>query len=108
MKLNPCLVKVSCYLPLNENYRTKSTELFIREHFYLQLQFFLEMKVVLIWMNFCQIFLPWISLTRYGFLHVVKLGNEDEGNVYTGTEGLRTGRIMYWDYACSCFGIKCV
>ena len=55
----------------------------------------LEMKVVLIWMNFCQIFLPWISLIRYGFLHIVKIGNEVAGNIYTRTEGLRIALIMY-------------
>jgi len=67
----------------------------------------MEMKVVLIWVNFCQIFLPCISFIRYGFLHVVKIRNEVDGHVYTGTESLRTARIMYWHYACSCLGIKC-
>jgi hypothetical protein len=68
----------------------------------------LEMEVLLIGMNFCQIFLPWISLIWYGFLHVVKTGSEVVGNVYTRTEGLRTALIMYWDYACFYVGVKYV
>jgi hypothetical protein len=106
MKLTPYLLKVSCYLPLTritgrraQDYLYGSTVICNCSLFGNEGCFDLD--------EFLPDFL-WISLIRYGFLRVVKIGNEVEGNVYTGTEGLHTARIMCWDYACSCLGIKCL
>jgi hypothetical protein len=105
MKLSPCLVKVSCHLPLTRITGRRAQDCLYGSTVTCNCNLFgnegcsdLD--------EFLQDFLTLNFSYTILFLHVAKIGNEAEGNVYIGTEDLRTARIMYWDYACSCLGIK--